>query len=60
MNAPTLIRSRGLLAAGAAVVVLAAVSTLSVAAAYDGFDRHRKIRAGTACTCRRCQARLFR
>jgi len=49
MNAPTPIRSRGLLAAGAAVVVLAAVSTLSVAAAYDGFDRHRKIRAATAC-----------
>jgi uncharacterized cupredoxin-like copper-binding protein len=50
MKAPTLARSRGLLAAGAAVLVLAAVSTLSVAAAYDGFDRHSKIRAGTACT----------
>jgi hypothetical protein len=49
MNAPTLIRLRGLLAAGAAVVVLAAVSTLSVAAAYDGFDRNSNIRAATAC-----------
>jgi hypothetical protein len=49
MNAPTPIRSRGLPAAGAAVVLLAAVSTLSVAAASDGFDRHSNIRAATAC-----------
>jgi uncharacterized cupredoxin-like copper-binding protein len=49
MNAATVTRSRGLLAAGAAVA-LAAVSTVAVAAASDAFGHHsNSTRAGTGC-----------
>jgi len=39
---------RGLLAAGAAVITLSAVSTVSVAAASDGLDHHRRTSANCA------------
>jgi organic hydroperoxide reductase OsmC/OhrA len=55
----TQIRSRGLLAAGAAVVVLAAVSTVSVAA-YDGLTVTATFEPLRCAPCRRCPVRLFR